>query len=159
LLGGKLNADELVVDVAQVTLVKNKDGVLNAVAFKDGLAGKPEKEPAEKPSSSGGKTEFFIKKMVVKFDKLTYVDYSGRTPAKKEYNLAINRELTDVDSVMKIISPFSGAAFGVVSDAVGGMLGGAKNLMFDAGGALKDGGKKAGESLKNLMQSLEKKKP
>src|SRR5690606_13364533 len=37
LLRGRLQADEVVVDVAQITLVRNKDGVLNAIAFKDTL--------------------------------------------------------------------------------------------------------------------------
>jgi len=147
----------VVVDVAQVTLVKNKDGVLNAVAFKDALAGPATPEPA--PKEPAKKTEFHIKKLVLKFDKLTYADHSGRKPSVKEYNLAINRELTDVDSVMDLVSPFSGAAFAVVSDAVGGMLSGGKEMLLEANKLLQDGGKKAGETLKGLMQSLEKKKP
>jgi hypothetical protein len=158
LLGGKLMADEVVVDVAQVTLVKNKDGVLNAIAFKDGLAGPASPEPAPK-EKSGAKTEFLIKRMVVKFDKLTYADHSGRKPSVKEYNLGISRELTNVDSVADLVSPFSGAAFGVVTDAVGGMVAGGKDALIGAGKLLQDGGAKAGETLKGFMQSLDKKKP
>ncbi|MBP6865911.1 MAG: hypothetical protein KBC32_11680 [Candidatus Didemnitutus sp.] len=158
LLGGKLMADEVVVDVAQVTLVKNKDGVLNAIAFKDGLTGPASQEPAPK-EKSGAKTEFLIKRMVVKFDKLTYADHSGRKPSVKEYNLGINRELTNVDSVADLVSPFSGAAFGVVTDAVGGMVAGGKDALIGAGKLLQDGGAKAGETLKGFMQSLDKKKP
>lgn len=158
LLGGRFIADEVVVDIAQVTLVKNRDGVLNAVAFKDALAGPPEPKPAEKPAETA-KTEFLIKRLVLKFDKLTYADHSGRTPAVREYNVAINRELTDVDSVMDLVAPFSGAALVAVSDALGGMFAGSKELLMDATKMLQDGGKQAGQKLKGLLDSLEKKKP
>ena len=159
LLGGRLQADEVVVDVAQVPLVKNKDGVLNAVAFKEGLTGK--EQPAAEPTkpASGEKPKFFIKHLRLKFDKLVYADHSGRSPAVREYNVAINRDLENVDSVVKVISPFSGAALAVVGDAVGGMFKGAGQILQGAGGILKDGGQKAGETLKGLIQSLEKKKP
>lgn len=159
LLGGRLQADEVAVDVAQVTLVKNKAGVLNAVAFKEGLAGK-EQAPAAGPAKPGAeKPKFFIKHLHLKFDKLVYADHSGRTPSVREFNVAINRDLENVDSVVKVISPFSGAALTVVGDAVGGMFKGAGQLLQGAGGLLKDGGQKAGETLKGLIQSLEKKKP
>jgi hypothetical protein len=158
LLGGRLQADEVAVDVAQVTLVKNKDGVLNAVAFKEGLAGK-EQPAAEQPKPAGEKPKFFIKHLSMKFDKLVYADHSGRTPAVREYNVAVNRELENVDSVVKVVSPFTGAALGIVSDAVGGMFKGSAQLLQGAGNLLKDGGQKAGETLKGLIQSLEKKKP
>jgi hypothetical protein len=166
LLGGKLMADEVVVDVAQVTLVRNKDGVLNAVAFKDGLAGPKSAEPAPKPGEPAKKPEFLIRHLTLKFDKLVYADHSGRSPAVRNYDLGISREMRNVDSVAALVSPFSGAAFAVVSDALGGMfkgagqlLQGAGDLLKDGGGLLKDGGKKAGETLKGLMQQLEKKKP
>ena len=165
LLGGRLIADEVVVDVERVTLVKDKDGRLNAVAFKEALAG----EPATPPPAGEPKPpapEFLVRRMVVKFDRLVYADHSGRRPAVKEYNLAIDRELRDVDSVVDLVSPFSGAALVVVSDALGGMFKGSKQILQDAagmlqdaGGVLKDGGKKAGETLKGLFQQLEKKKP
>lgn len=159
LLGGRLQADEVTVDVAQVTLVKNKDGVLNAVAFKEGLAGKEQPGAAQPTKPAGEQPPFFIKHLHLKFDKLVYADHSGRTPAVREYNVAINRDLENVDSVVKIVSPFSGAALAVVGDAVGGMFKGAGQILQGAGGILKDGGQKAGETLKGLLQSLEKKKP
>lgn len=159
LFSKRLQADEVVVDVAQVTLVKNKDGVLNAVAFKEGLAGK-EQPGSEQPKSGGGEApKFFIKHLVLKFDKLVYADYSGGRPSVKEYNVGIARDLENVDSVAKIVSPFTGAALGVVTDAVGGMFKGASQLLQGAGGLIKDSGQKAGETLKGLIHSLEKKKP
>jgi uncharacterized protein involved in outer membrane biogenesis len=159
LLAGRFMADEVVVNLAQVTLVRNKDGVLNAVAFKEGLTGPDKKEPATKPKEPAKKTEFHIKRLVLKFDRLTYADHSGRAPVVREYNVAVDRELTDVDSVAAIIAPFRGAALVIVSDALGGMFSGSRDVLLDATKILQDGGKKAGESLKGLLQSLEKKEP
>jgi hypothetical protein len=164
LLRGKLVADEVVLDVAQLTLVKDRNGVLNAIAFKEALAGKPAPAPVGEPAAPP--PEFLIRRMVVKFDRLTYADHAGASPLVREYNLGINRELRDVDSVADLVSPFSGPALVVVADVVGGLfkdsskaLQDAAGMLKDAGGALKDGGKKAGESLKGFIQQLEKKKP
>lgn len=171
LFRGQLRADEVRVDVERVTLVKNKDGVLNAVVFKERLAGQPAAkapEPAEKPAPApaGAEPPFMIKRLVLKFDRLVYADHSGRRPSVKEYDLGIDRELHDVDSVLDIVSPFRGAALGGVSEAIGGMfegtaqlLQGAGELLKDTGEALKESGKKTGETLKGLLQQLEKKKP
>lgn len=167
LLKGRLIADEIVLDVTHVTLVKNKEGVFNILAFKEGLTGSGNQAVAGSPQSETGKsTAFLIRRLVVKFDRLTYADHSGRKPIVREYNLAINRELRDVDSVAALVHPFQGAALSVVSDAVGGMfqdatqlLQNSGDLVKDAGGALKETGKKAGDTLKGLMHSLDKKKP
>ena len=168
LLRGKLMADEVAVDVAQVTLVRNKQGELNAVVFKDALVGEkqPESAPAPKSKDSAAKNEFLIRRLHLKFDRLVYADHSGRSPSVKTYDLRIDREMRDVDSFTALVSPFKGAALGVVSDALGGMFTGAAGLLQNAQGLLKEGGeflkdtgKKAGEALKGLMQQLEKKKP
>ena len=164
LLTNRFVADEVVVDVAQVSLVKNQQGALNVDVFRDGLLGRDEAK--EQPKGGGRKREFFIKHLVLKFDKLVSADYSGRKPSVKEYNLNIRRDLTDVDSVAKIISPFAGAALGLVTDAVGGLFKGGTDSLNAATGTLKgtasslqDAGKKTGEMLKVLIPPLDKKKP
>jgi hypothetical protein len=156
LLGSKYIADEVVVDLAQLTLVRNKDGVLNALAFKAGLTG----ETAVQPAPGGGKSpQFLIRHLVLKFDKLVYADHSGRRPAIKEYNLNLSRDLTDVDSLTKVISPFTGAALGVMSDAFGRLFKVQPDLLQESVNALQESGKNTGETLKSIFQSLEKKKP
>jgi hypothetical protein len=158
LLGNKFVADEIVVDLGQLTLVRNQDGRLNAVAFKDGLTGHP--ESGQPPAGGGGKSpEFLIRHLVLKVDKLVYADYSGRRPAVKTYNLNLNRDLTNVDSVTKIISPFTGAALGVMSDAFGTLFKIKPDLLEQSVNALQGAGKKTGETLKSIFQSLEKRKP
>lgn len=156
LLRGKLVADEITVDIAQLTVVKNRDGVLNAKAFGDGLNSPAEPAPAPGPKAPAQKTEFLIRRFNLKFGKLTYIDLSGRRPVTRDYALNLSREMRDVDSVTGLMSPFSGAAFGLMKDVAADVSGDATRLLKDAGSLLKDSGKNAGDSLKGL---LEKAKP
>lgn len=158
LLSHRLVADEVIVDVARLTLVKDKTGRMNAVAFKEGFAAR-EETGKESPKSSGKKPEFLIRHLVLKFDKLVYADYSGRKPSVKNYDLNLTRDLTEVDSVTKIISPFTGAALGVVTNALGGLFKDSPDVLKELTGGLQEAGRKTGETLKSLIQSLEKKKP
>lgn len=155
LFSNRLVADEIVVDVAQVNLVKNKQGMLNALAFKDALTGK-ESGPAAKP---GGGKGFLIRKLVLKFDRLTYDDRTDLLPHVRKYDLKINSELHDVDSVARLVSPFSGSAHNLVLDTVGHVFKGSTDLLEGTAGLLEDAGKKTTEKLKGLLDSLDKKKP
>jgi hypothetical protein len=148
-------ADEVVVNVAQVNLVKNKQGMLNALAFKDALTG-GESGPSAK---LGGKKGFFIKKLVLKFDKLTYDDRTSLLHHVRKYDLNINTELFDVDSVAKLASPFSGSAHNLVIDTMGKLFKGSTDLLMGTAGLLEDAGKETGKTLKGVLDSLDKKKP
>jgi hypothetical protein len=158
LLSHRFVAEEVIVDVARLTLVKNKSGLMNAVAFKEGFAAKEETREGG-PKSRGKKPEFLIRHLVLRFDRLVYADYSGRKPSVKNYDLNLTRDLTDVDSVTKIISPFTGAALGVVTNALGGLFKDSPDVLKELTGGLQEAGRKTGETLKDLIQSLEKKKP
>lgn len=157
LLGDRIIADEIVVDLPRLTLVKNQQGVLNAVAFKEALGG----SGAEAKGRPGAKTngQFLIRHLVLKFDKLVYADHSGRKPSVREYDLKVVRDLRDVDSVTKIVSPFTGAVLGVVTDTIGGMFKGRPDLLQELASPLQDAGKKTGEKLKGLLDSLDKRRP
>ena len=147
-------ADELSVDIAHVTLVRNAPGTLNAVAFHDGLFG------TDKPAVPAKKQTFLVRHLVLKFDRLTYADYSGRRPARTDYSLNLQRDLHGVDSFTKIISPLTGSALSLVANALGGMFKGRPDLLPPRpADALRDAGKKTGETLKGLMDSLDKKRP
>jgi hypothetical protein len=154
LMGERLEADEVVVDMERLTLVKNQQGQLNAVAFKDALAGDEAKSKPAEPQK-----KFLIRHLVMKFDKLVYADHSTGRPNVREYNLNVNRDMRDVDSVGKLISPFSGAVLGVMTDTLGGMFAENPDLLKDLKGTLQDAGKTTGEKLKGLLDSLDKKKP
>ncbi len=157
LFGSRIEAEEVVVDVAHVTLVRNAQGQLNAVRFKDGFAGEPAaKEPAPQ-DKTGPASPFLIKRLVVRLDRITYIDHSGRRPVTKEYPLAINREVRDVDTVAKLISPLYTANVAVVTEALGGMFKDSVELLKETTGALKEAGQKAGEAVKGLLDKLKPK--
>lgn len=160
LFSDRFVADEVVVDVAQVTIVKNKQGGLNAQAFKDGFTGQPPpKAGPPPPAQNEPQKKFLIKHLVLKFDKLVFADYSGARPSTKTYALNINRDMTNVDSVSKLLSPFSGQALAIVSNTVGGILRLNPDQLMDAARGIEDAGKRLGDRLKNLFRSLENKKP
>lgn len=153
LLNHRFVADEVIVDVEKLSLVRNQDGRLNSDVFRHGLS-KPE-AGSDEPKPTSQKTEFLIRHLVLKFDQLVMADYSGKKPLIKEYDLKISREMWAVDSVTKLASPFVGSmlnAQGELLDLRPGAVGETLN-------SLQQAGKKTGDSLKKLFQSLEKKKP
>ena len=158
LFGSRLVADEVVVDVAQVTLVRNQQGITNAAAFQEALT-KKAGAPAGGTKQGTAKQAFLIKHLVLKFDKLVYADYSSGSLKGKEYNLNINREMRDVDSVTKLVSPFTGSALGLVTGALSGIFPKNQDLLKSLTETLQDAGAKTGEKLKGLLDSLDKKKP
>ncbi len=159
LLRGRFEADEVVVDVASVTLVRNAQGALNATVFEEGLKGHgatdaTANKPAPAPQPGAGGPQFMIRRLALRFDQLSYADHSGRKPNVRDYKLGLNRELRDVDSVADLLVPFQGAALGVMADALQGIFPGAKDLVGDAANLLKDTGKKASDTLKGLLEKV-----
>jgi len=158
LLGNRLVADEVVVDVAQVTIVRNQHGDLNAAVFKAGM-NREDKTGAVGPKIAGPQRAFLIKHLVLRFDRMVFADYSSGQLRLKEYNLNISRDMRDVDSVAKIVSPFTGSALGMVTGLLGGRFPTGGDFLNDLKGGLQDAGKKTGEKLKGLLDSLDKMKP
>ncbi|MDB6113657.1 MAG: hypothetical protein JWQ62_602 [Lacunisphaera sp.] len=147
-------AEVMVVDVARVNLVKNKDGVLNARAFKDGLKGSSDDT---KPAAPKG---FLVKRLAIKFDTLTYDNRADLLPGTRKYHLNVDTELTDVDSVPKLLAPFRDTAgVGLLTDTVGNLFRGSTDLLKGTVDLIGDVGKATGKTLKGVMDSLDKKKP
>ena len=161
LLAGRFEANEVVADIAHVALVRNQQGVLNTAAFSKGFGGGGNAGGGSSaPAPAGGKNKgFLIHHLVLKFDQLVYADYSGRSPVVKKYDVNLNREMTEVDSVAKLLSPLTGSALGFAATAFGGMNPKDADALTGALDTLQGAGKKAGESLKNLFHSLDNKKP
>ena len=155
LLRHRFVANEVIVDIESLSLVRNKEGQLNTDAFRTGIVGPTPKPEPSQPKGEGAKTEFLIQHLVLKFDRLVVADYSGNKPVVKEYDLHLSREMRNVDSLTKLVSPF----VGVVLDASGKLFNMAPDSVSGALNTLQQAGKKTGESLKKLFQSLEKKKP
>lgn len=155
LFSNRIIANEVVLDIARFTLVKNEQGAMNAKVFSDALAGKssPDATPA-KPQKG-----FLIRHLVLKFGKLVYADHSGSQPLVKEYDLKLNQELRDVDSMAKIVKPIANASIGTLTDLLKGAANGRTDLLKDATEAIKNAGKKTSEKFKAMMDALDKKKP
>ncbi len=153
LISGRLVVQEAVIDLAQVTLVKNQQGLLNAAVFNQGLAANG---TAGQSGPGGTRRQFLIKHLVLKTGKLVYVDHSRRKPVRKEYTLNLNRDLRDVDSMAKIVTPVTGSAVG---ETIGGIFVSNPDTLKDVTGALQDAGRRTGEKLKGLLDSLDKKRP
>ena len=156
----RIVADEVVVDLAKLTLVKNQQGRYNVAAFQEGFAGKEKAgAPPATAASPSAKQEFLIKHLVLRFDTLVVADLSGRKPLNKEYSLNLARDMRDVDSVTKIISPITGNALGLVTDALGGIVKVRPDVLKDATEKIQEAGRKTGEKLKGLLDSLDKTRP
>lgn len=153
LFSHRLVVDELIIDIAKLSLVRNKDGRLNAEVFRAGLAGETAK--TETPKPSGRRTGFLIRHLVLKFDRLVMADHSGRKPVIRDYDLQLEQELRDVDSVAKLLTPFVGVAF----NASRGLFDTDPAKRDEAINSLQKAGKKGGDSLKKFFQSLENEKP
>jgi hypothetical protein len=150
-------ADDVELDIARVVLVKDQRGKLNGMVFSDALSGTP---AGGQPPAGAKKQGFLIKRLKLKFDRMTYADYSGGGSAvTKEYKIGIDRELTDVDSVAKLMMPFTGSTLALLNDALGGKYKLDPGMLQNITDMLKGAGKKTGESFKGLIDSLEKKKP
>ncbi|HYC69787.1 MAG TPA: hypothetical protein VEB66_01185 [Opitutaceae bacterium] len=158
LFGDRLEAEDVVVNVAKVTLVRDRAGVLNAVKFKDGFVGAappaPEPKPAPAPAEE---TKFFIKRLHVKVDRIIYADHSRARPAVRDYPVNIDRELTDVDTVAELISPLYTANVAVVTEALGGMFEDSVEMLKGTSEALKDASQKATDTVKGFLDKLKPK--
>jgi uncharacterized protein involved in outer membrane biogenesis len=156
--------DEAVVDIAQVTLVKNLAGQRNAALFQERLASAPAPTGAGTPppvAGSAPKTrEFLIRHLELRFDKLRLVDASGGQPGTREYDLGIRQTYENVTTPVQIAVPILGqlaARGGVIGDLAGQLGTDALETAKKTGEVLKDAGKQAGAALKGLFQSLEQK--
>jgi len=153
LLSHRFVADKVIIDVETLSLVRNQQSVLNMDSFLSGMA--QSKEVPDQPKKENQKMDFLIRHLVLKFDRLVMADYSSKKPQIKEYNLQLQREMRGVDSVAKLVEPF----LGVMLNAPRGLNDAAPSALDQTVNSLQQAGRKTGESLKKLFQSLEKKKP
>jgi uncharacterized protein involved in outer membrane biogenesis len=155
--------DEAVVDIAQVTLVKNPAGQRNAALFQERLAGAPAPARAGVPPATGPTPkarEFLIRHLELRFAKLRLVDASGDQPGTREYDLGIRQTYENVTTPVQIAVPILGqlaARGGVMGDLAGKLGADALATAKQTGAVLKDAGQQAGAALQGFFQSLEQK--
>jgi len=162
LFGNRPVLDEAVVDIAHVTLVKNRAGLRNAALFQDRLAGGGPTGPAAAGAATPAPKvrDFLIRHLEVRFDKLRLVDASGDQPVTQEYNLNLRQTYANVTTPVQIAVPILGqlaARGGVIGDLAGKLGADALATAKQTGAMLKEAGQQAGAALKGLFQSLEQK--
>ncbi len=150
--------DRAELDVAEVALVKDKQGRSNAALFQERLAGPADAAPSPaQPQSSSKSKGFLIRQLDVRFDRLLMVDYSGGQPTTKEMNLDYRHTYRDVTSSVQIAVPILGrvtALGGTLGDFAGKLGDQARDAAKQASQQLRDTGKKAEKVIKGLFDSL-----
>jgi hypothetical protein len=151
LLSQRLVIEDVVIDVAGVTLVRDSHGVFNAWLFHDRLAGVPAGPAPARPAAGapaeakGRPREFLVKRLQLRCDRLVIADYSKRQPAVRELALNFNHTYENLTSAKQLAAP--------LVDLLAPEAGGALRA---AGDAVKESGRKAGEAVKGFFDTLEK---
>ena len=151
---GRLVVDDVVVNVAAITMVRDNRGLVNARVFQEGFAGPPQDRPTSPPKETKER-EFLIKHLNLRFDRLVVADYSQRQPTRREYDINLSHTYENVTSVKQIIMPLGGA-YATLTGAVGLLLPDAGTALKSADEAFKGTGKTATETVKGLFEALEK---
>ncbi|MFA5264355.1 MAG: hypothetical protein WC378_11045 [Opitutaceae bacterium] len=165
LFGDRIVIDEAVVNVAQVALVKNKEGLSNATLFKQRLVGEaPEATPPGQPEpralSPGKQKEFLIRKLELRLDRLLLVEGASPKPTVAELNLNFSQSYENVTSPVQIAVPIvekATALGGTLGDFAGKLGPRALEAAKMTAGKLKELGHKTGETLKSIFQSIKDK--
>jgi hypothetical protein len=145
--------DDMVVNFARITIVRDQRGLTNTKVFQEGLTGTSSDPPP--PAAAALAPEFLIKRLQVGLERLVIADYSGRQPAVREFTLNFSHTYQNVTSAKQLAAPFA-EIFAPVADAIGGILPEADAALRAAGGRAKETGRKAGETMKGLIDTLEK---
>ena len=161
LFGDRPVIDATMVDVAQVTLVKNKEGQRNAALFLARLTGSSDQTRAVAPPAIGPAPKpraFLIRHLELRFDRLRLVDASGDRPSRQEFDLGLRQTYENVTSPVQIAVPIVGkvtALGGTLGDLAGKLGADTFATAKRTGEVLKEVGQKAGHAIKELFQSLE----
>ncbi len=162
LFSRRVVVDDAALDVAAVTLVRNEHGRLNATDLRDALARAPAPAPARDAAAQAGPAQpgrpprqFLIKHLTLTCDRVVIADYSKRRPAVSDINLRFHHVYTDVTSAQQLIAPLP-QVLSPVAVALGYLTPETDSLLRSAGQMLQDTGRRTGDAVKALIESLEK---
>ena len=154
---GFIHLPEVRINVARVSVEKNKAGNLNIDKIQPVAA--PEKKETKEPAKN---TEMLINKMNLKIGAITYIDNSKTPPGKKEYKFNYDKTFTNIKDTSVIVDSIVSAVMGqLIAEGINVTLDkflGDKDFM----GSLMKGDskemKKAGKKdLQDLGEGLEQK--
>ncbi len=179
----RLVIDDGEIDVANVALIRNSEGTINAALFSERLLnarkpkGKP--KPPEDPKTAGKPGQprppapadpsvrpelpektFLIKRLVVRFEKMIVEDYTGTKPVAREYTLNFAHTYENIINTDQfVVGPFM-KGFTAVGSAITGLIPG--DMSQTLGEATRSGKelfkeatKKTGDPFRAFMQTLE----
>ncbi len=173
LFSSRVVVDDATIDVAAITLVRDERGQLNATLFQQGLTGsRGLAAPAAAPSrtartarpepGSGGVAqparpprEFLIKRLTVTCDRVVVADYTKRRPAVSEVELRFHHVYTNVTSTQQLIAPLA-QVLSPIAVALGYMTPETDALLRSASQLLQETGRKTGDTVRGLLEALEK---
>jgi hypothetical protein len=148
--------DDAALHVALLAVVRDQRGVVNARLFQHGPAGTAaDRPPAAAPPTSDRTRGFLIRHLEVRIDRLIVADYSKGAPAVREFNLNFRHTYENVTSVQQLAAPLVDSSAGI-SRALESVLPEIGTTLRSAGDTLKVTGRKAGDALKSIFESLEK---
>jgi len=158
--------DRVVVDIAEITLVKRADGTTNAEALEKALirspAGDPPAESAPSPAKSAAKS-LLIRRLTVKIDRIVVADHTGAVPEVRTVEARVDRTYTDVTDLEELLGPSALGEFaplGTIAErlipAVVGRS--VRDALRSGGEVLKEKGRKAEEKVRGLFDALEESK-
>lgn len=149
----RLVIDAAVINVAEISIVKDQRGLINASLFQEGLVGSSSTRPPAEAKEK--EREFLVRRLQVRFDRLVIADYSGRRPDVREFNLNFSHTYENVTDARQLAAPIADI-FVPVAGAIGRILPGTGAALRAAGGTVKETNRKAGEAVKGFFESLEK---
>lgn len=108
ILKGKTHLKGLEFEMSQFTVVKNEQGALNLDRLKalQGTQKASAQRPAQGPKAPAKAIPIQIDMMRLKIGKVVYVDYSGGSPATREFRINFDQSyqnITDLNSVARLI--------------------------------------------------------
>ena len=139
-------------------MVRDQQGRVNAQLFEEGLAGPAGSRPAPRAGGESNvkrRREFLIRRLTLRIDRVVIAVYSLRKPDTREYNLNFSRTYENVTSARQLAVPLA-EALGNLSGILTGAMPESSGVLRDAGNTLKQAGRKTGEAIKGLFESLEK---
>lgn len=158
MFSGRPVFEEVVIDIAQLTLVKAADGRTNTGAFQRGFA---------VPAADRKAPRFLIRRLTLRLDRLIVADHSGPGPVVRESDPGINCTLTNVTDLQPLLPVEVWESLAPVGAALGGLMPGdlgaawraaAKDAARAGAAGLREAGLKAGEKAKGFLEALEESK-
>jgi uncharacterized protein involved in outer membrane biogenesis len=108
IIRGFIHFPEIRLNIKQVNVEKDKNGLLNTDHFKS----KDKKDAKETQTAEEKKQEFLVNKLIVTITTIRYKDNTKTPATDKEYNVNISKTFTDVSSAEQIVAAIQSEVLG-----------------------------------------------